>query len=113
MGHNNSTLVVFKNCASFIKCIRQIHAIIIDDAEDLALVVLIMYNFMKYSWSYSDTTGSFCFYSKAEATKFDAAIANTNSFKSFNYASKLSGNTTAAADNAILENITITVTLKY
>ena len=112
MGHNNSTQVVFKNCAPFIKCIRQIHAIIIDDAEDLALVVL-MYNFMKHSWNYSDTTGSFCFYSKAEATKFDAAIANTNSFKSFNYASKLLGNTTAAVDNAILENITITVTLKY
>ena len=47
----------FENCAPFIKCITNIDGTIIDDAEDLDLV-MIMYDLIEYSSSYSETTGS-------------------------------------------------------
>ena len=36
---DNSSLVAFKNCALFIKCISKIDGTTIDDAEDLDLVM--------------------------------------------------------------------------
>ena len=41
------------------------------------------YNLIEYSSSYSKTTGSLWFYSKDEATNFNAHITNTDDFKSF------------------------------
>ena len=41
-----------------------------------------MYNLLEYISNYSDTTGTFWFYSKDEATNFTANIANLT-FKSF------------------------------
>ena len=41
-----------------------------------------MYNWIEYSSNYSETTGSLWFYSKDEATDFNAVIANTNNLKS-------------------------------
>ena len=76
------TQVAFKICAPFTKCITKIDGTTIDDAEDLDLVMP-MYNLIEYSSNYSETTGSLWFYSKNEATKFNANIANTNDFKSF------------------------------
>ena len=78
-----ATQVAFKNCAPFIKCITTIDETTIDDAEDLDLVMP-MYNLIEYSSNYSETTGSLWFYSKDEATNFNADIANNN-FKSFEY----------------------------
>ena len=43
-----------------------------------------MYNFLEYRSNYSDTTGSFWFYSKDETTNINAKISNT-------YALSLSG----------------------
>ena len=54
-----------------------------------------MHNLIKYSSSFSETTGSLWFYSKDEATNFNADIANNDSFKSFRYKAKLLGNTAA------------------
>ena len=54
----------------------------IDDAEYLNLVMP-RYNLIEYSSSYSKTTGSLWFYSKDEATNFNAHITNTDDFKSF------------------------------
>ena len=102
--------VAFKNCAPFIKCITKIDEAAIDDAEDVNLVML-MYNLFKYSSNYSDTTGSLWFYSKDEATNFNANIADNDNFKSFKYKTKLIGSTTVA--NRILENATVTIPLKY
>ena len=65
---------------------------------------------------YSVTAGSLCFYSKDEATDFNADIANDNNFKSFKYKAKLLGNTVAQADNAaneIFKNETMAVLLKH
>ena len=41
-----------------------------------------IYNLLEYSLNYSDTTSSLWFYSKDEATSFNAATANADAFKS-------------------------------
>ena len=70
-----------------------------------------MYNLMKDSSNYSETTRSLWFYCKEEAVNFDNDIANTNNFKSFKYKANLLGNTVAQpgpnAANGILKNATI------
>ena len=40
---------------------------------------------VEYSSNYPDTIGSLWFYSKDEATDFNADIVNTDNFKSFKY----------------------------
>ena len=110
-----ATQVAFKDCAPFSKCITKIDETTIDDAEDLDLVMP-MYNLIEYGSNCSETTGSLWFYSKDEATNFNADIVHDNNFKSFEYLAKLLGNTAAQADNAangILKNATIAVPLKY
>ena len=75
------------------------------------------YNLIEHSSNYSETTGSLWFYSKDEATNFNADIANNDSFKSFRYKAKLLGNTAAQpapnAANEILKNATISAQLKH
>ena len=39
-----------------------------------------MYNLLEYSSNYSNMTGTLWFYSKDEATNFNADIDDTNSF---------------------------------
>ena len=106
---NITAWVAMKKCAPFTKCITKIDGTIIDDVEDLDLVMSI-YNLLEDSSNYSDTTVSLWFYSKFEATDFNAYIANNATFNSFKYKSKLIGSTAA---NGILENTTIVVPLKY
>ena len=76
------TQVAFKNCALFTKCITKVDGTTIGDAKDLYLVMPI-YNRTDYSSNYSETTGNLWFYSKDEATNFNADIANNNNFRSF------------------------------
>ena len=61
---------------------------------------MLMYNLIEYSSNYSLPTESLWFYSKDEATVFNADIVNDNNFKSFKYEVNLLGNTVAQADNA-------------
>ena len=77
-----------QNLAPLIKCITKIVGTTEDDSEDLVWAMA-MYNLIEYSSNYSETTGSLKFYSKDEATDFDNAIANTDSFKSFIYKSNI------------------------
>ena len=72
-----------------------------------------MYNLIEYSSNYSETKGSLWFYSKDEATIFNAVIENTDNFKSFKYKAKLLETTEADNANGILRNVTIAVPLKY
>ena len=76
-----------------------------------------MYNLTEYSSNYFETTGSLWFYSKNEATNFNADIANTDNFKSFKYKVELLKTTVAQpapnAENGILRNATIGVTLRF
>ena len=61
----------------------------------------IIYNLIEYNSNYSETNGRLWFYSKNEATNFNADLTNTNNFKSFNYKAKLLANTEADGDGEI------------
>ena len=86
-----------------------------EHAKDLDLVML-MYNLLECSSNFSDTTGSWWFCSKDQASIFNNNIANTNDSKSFKYKVKLLRNTVAQPApnqaNEILENATVSVPLK-
>ena len=80
---------------------------------------------IEYSSNYSETTGRLWFYSKDEATAFNADIANTDYFKSFKYKAKLLRNTVAKLlentgvqpapnqTNTMFKYATVAVLLKY
>ena len=74
-----------------------------------------MCNLTEYSWNYSYTTGSLCFFTKDKTTIFGANIADVANFKSFEYKAKLLGYITAQRNrnqtNGILENTTIAMPL--
>ena len=112
ISHNLATEVASKHCAPSNKCITKIVGTTIDDAEDLDLVMS-MYNLLEYTPNYSDMTGSLWFYSKYEATNFNANIEDTNNFKSLKYETKLLRNTEADGANGVLRNTTIVAALKY
>ena len=71
------------------------------------------YNLTECSSDYSETTENLWFHSKNEANNFNADITNDNNFKSFEYKSKLLGNTEADGTNGMLKNATVAVPLKY
>ena len=48
-----------------------------------------MYNLLEYSLKHSGATGSFWFYSKDEATNFNANNKDGNAFKPLKYEDKL------------------------
>ena len=73
-----------------------------------------MHNLIEYSSNYSKTTGSLWFYSKDEATSFNNNLEYTDNFKSFEYKTKLLGNTIAQpVPNGILKNATIAASWKF
>ena len=76
-----------------------------------------MYNLIEYSSNYSETTGSWWFYSKDKTNNLNADIANYDNFKYFKYKVKLLGNIAAQlawhAANGILRNATIVAPWKY
>ena len=71
-----------------------------------------MYNLLEYSSNCFETTGNLWFYSKDEATNFNANVANDKISKSFKYKAKLLENTAADGANWILKNATISVAFK-
>ena len=111
MEHNAAILVAFKNCTSFINCITKVDETTIDDAEDLDLVMPI-YNLIEYNSNYSYITGSLRFYSKGEATNFDADVGDGNNLKSFSYNAKLITKPVADGNNSTLINAKTAVPLK-
>ena len=64
---------------------------------------MLMNNLIEYSSNYFETTESLQFYSKDEATNFNADIENTNNFKSFKYKAKLLGNTVVDGANGTVK----------
>ena len=72
-----------------------------------------MYNLIEYSSNYSEITGSLWFYSKYQATNFDADIEDNDDFKSFKYKTKLVGKTEVDYANGTSKNAAIAVPLKY
>ena len=108
--------MAFRNCAPFAKCITSVDGAIVDDAGDLCLAIP-MFNVIEYSLNSSKKTWYWWFYSKDEATIFNADIVNNNYFKSFKYRAKLWRNIVARPApnefNGILKNAIIAVSLKY
>ena len=80
--------------------ITKVDGTTIDDAEDLDLVMA-KHNLIEFSLNYSETTGILWFYSKDEATNFNADIKNNEEFKSFKFKTKLLGNTEADGASGI------------
>ena len=78
--------VLFKNCASFTKCIRRINNIDIDNAQDID-IVMPMYDLIEYSNNYSKTSGSLCHYYN------DGPNDNIADSKSFKNKIKITGKT--------------------
>ena len=70
--------VIFKNCASFTKCISTINNTDIDNAQDIDIVMPIQ-NLIEYSDNYSKTSGSLWQYYKADPND---NIIQSESFKS-------------------------------
>ena len=97
-----ATQVALKYYVPFSKCATEIDGTTIDDPEDLDLVMS-MYNLIEYNSNYSETTGSLWFYSKDEATNFNAYIENTDDLKSFKYKAKLIVKTVAEGADGILK----------
>ena len=56
-GGDANTRIAFKNCAPFTKYITHINDEHVDNADNLDITIP-MYNMIKYSYNYSDTSGS-------------------------------------------------------
>ena len=95
--------VIFKNCASFTKCISRINNADIDVAKDID-IVMPMYNVIEYSDNYSKTSGSLYQYYKDE---LNDNIAGSESFKS---KVKMTGKT---PNDGNTKDVEIIVPLKY
>ena len=70
--------VTFKNWAPFTKCIRKIKNSDIDNAQDIDIVMLV-YNLIEYSDTYSETSGILWQYYKDDPND---NMENSESFKS-------------------------------
>ena len=103
--------VAFRKFAPLIKYIIKIDETTTHDAENLDLVMP-TYSFLEYISNYSETTGSLWFYSQYEATNFNAANEDNNTFKSFKYKAKLLENSKAHSVNGIFRNLAIAMPLK-
>ena len=111
-GGNKSKNVVFKNCAPFTDCIREINNTQVDNAKDTD-IVMSMYNVIEYSDNYLNTSGSLWQYysdkpslnNAGDVIDFTGANYNSTLFK---YKQKITG---AAGANRT-KNIEILVPLK-
>ena len=101
-ANNTNKKVIFKNCASFAKCISKINNSQIDNAEYID-IVMPMYNLIEYSDNDSKTSGSLWQYCKEIPAVNNAGnIVNfdgTNATDSFNFKTKITGHTAANNNN--------------
>ena len=113
--------LAFKNNSRFTNCISKINNVLIDNAEDLDIVML-MHNLLEYSKNYRKATGSLWNYYRDEPKNppddnYSAdAITNSESFK---YKSSITGKTSNAnqgteqGNTKTKRNLEIVVPLKY
>ena len=85
------TQVAFKNCAPFKKCRTEINETFIDEA-DFINITMPMYNLIKYSDNYSDSSGSLWDFKRDEIVD-NANMTNDDNVPSFKYKANLIGNT--------------------
>ena len=112
-ANNTNKKVIFKNCAPFTNCIREINNIQIDNAKDID-IVMPMYNLIEYSDNYAKTTGSLWQYCKdipaRDANDDDIVVfAENTTTDSFKFKAKITGQT----GNNGTKDVEIMVPLKY
>ena len=101
-----NSVVAFKNCALFRTCDITINDEHVEKAEDLD-IVMPMYNLLKYSDNYQDSTGSHYQFKRDEPPNDNANVANNTT--SLVYKSKLISGT----DDNDVNNVKLVVPLKY
>ena len=103
-----ATQVAFKNCAPFEKCSTEIDGTLVDEANFINNTMP-MYNLIKYSDNYSDTSGSFWGFKREEIDN-NANVTNDDNAPSFKYKASLITNTEA---DGTKKGVKIVVPLKY
>ena len=88
---NAATQVIFKNCAPFEKCRTEINETFVDES-DFINITMPMYNLIKYSDNYSDSSGSLWDFKRDEIVD-NANMTNDDNVPSFKYKANLIGNT--------------------
>ena len=107
-ANNTDKKVLFKNCASFTKCISRINNTQVDNAQDIDIVMR-MYNLIEYSDNYSRTSGSLWQYCKdIHANNYGNVVDfnGANATDSFNFKAKITGQTN---DNGRIDNVELIV----
>ena len=111
-ANNTNKKVIFKNCAPFTNCIREINNTQVDNAKDIDIVMPI-YNLIEYSDNYSKTSGSLWQYCKdIPAVNGNNPIVNfteNNLTDSFNCKVKM----TCQTGNDGTKNVEVMVPQKY
>ena len=112
-GGDANTKVAFKNCAPFTKCVTHMNDEHVDNADNLDIVTP-MYNLIKYSDNYSDTSGSLWHFKRDKQNMnngkpVDVITADLSSFK---YKSSFF-KTIEDDDNGVFKNVKIAVPLKF
>ena len=103
-----ATQVAFKNCAPFKDCRTDINDTFVDYV-DFINIVMPMYNLIRYSDNYSDSSGSLWGFKRDEVVN-NAGATNDDNFPSFKYKANLIANTTA---DGTKKGVKIAVPLKY
>ena len=109
---DNNTDVAFKNCAPFSTCITKINDVFVDKTNHIS-IAMPMYNLIKYSDNYSDTSGSLWQFKrdKVLVNNVDKTIDNSQSFK---YRAALLRKTADHNDGeSFVKDAKIVVPLKY
>ena len=94
-ANNTDKKVLFKNCASFTKCISRVNNIQVDNAQDIDIVMR-MYNLIEYSDNYSRTPESLWQYCKVIHVNNYGNVVDfngANATDSFNFKAKITGQT--------------------
>ena len=95
--NNTNKKVIFKNCAPFTNCIREINNTQIYNAKNID-IVMPTYNVIEYSDNYAKTTGSLWQYCKDIPGRNDAnnaiiIFSEDNITESFKFKAKTTGQT--------------------
>ena len=88
---NAATQVIFRNCAPFEKCSTDIDGTLVDETNFIN-ITMPMYNLIKYSDNYSDSSGSLWDFKRDEIVD-NANMTNDDNVPSFKYKANLIGNT--------------------
>ena len=97
---NTDTRLALKNCAPFTKCNLEINDEHVDTEENLD-IVMPMYNLIKYSDNYQDSSATLYQYKRDEPPEVDAVAELTaNNSDSLKYKIKLLGNVTEVGGDA-------------